>query len=1462
MQDRDRYLKITGLPEFDPKDEEELEDWADTAASYVTRYALSLPIFQELWCGVSTLGLRPVIAEVEAERYEELVSKVALALFPRSRYVSILEAELFHGREQNSSLQVHTWLRTRAARYLRLCMRRERTVGITDCRLYESVLASFPTSIQAELCKGGRKTIKSLFTEAPDLEESLKAHRRNKVEPLGAMAAEETPEQSQRSPAARPPPTPCRACNQLHWYKECPYRKSRCDHCQKIGHLKVACRNAVEKDYKGRVNVRLESKPGSTRLYARKDRTTGERVTTAEDVLQFLQQRIQRRSQKAKERRQLKNAGAPRKKSHKRSHPTALAQPAKKADSLSETSSSATSSSSESSEDSLAEVLHAYAAEPATHSEGWVRIPCIVNGKPTSAVADTGAVLTLCGTETAHRLGLTRTKTSRKFRGIGGTNSGFLSKPIIIRIGEKEMSTEISIVEQGDLPLLIGLDVLRALQLSVDSAGNTVFQRQTGGLVAVSWEEHKLITEKNDNFKVDTISGVDESLSDEQLLHKYKTDTFSVLTQHLPPSEQQQVWEVFKNRHECWLRPRGGEIHAIKASFEVEGPPIKQGIRPMSEEMRTELEKQVKDMLAKGVISPSKSPWGAPPVFVKKKTGEWRMCIDYRRLNKRMKGDAYPLPLIWDNLQLAAHHKYYTCLDCNWGFWNLPLDEKSKELTAFVSPLGSYQFNVLPFGIKNAPSEFQRAMDVVLSHLYQKGVLTYIDDIVIFTDTLEAHLERLAQVLDACAKQGLFLKLAKSEILKPEVTLLGHIVGRSGIRAHPKKIEAIMRATAPKTKPELRSFLGLSGYIRRFVPSYAAKVEPLTKLLKKNQEWEWNSEQEKAFQALKKEIEVSVMLAAPSLRGKSGYDRFALLTDASDVALGSALLLVSKSDFVVIEFASKTLTPAERKWSTREREAFAIHWAVKRFEDYLKGTHFFVLTDHESLRWMWKSTTGKVQRWALHLQQFAFDTIHLSGKINYMADYLSRCIPDAADDELLDEIACPSYWAGLSQHRALTVEEIKEAMKEENTEEEILKNITKGEDELYYHARSGKLYLPQALVHDVIHLFHTGPFGGHAGINRTARRINKFFWWPKLHRTVSEYVRSCLLCQRRQTRAEHPVLHGVLTRPAAFQLVSIDFVGPLQHNEQVWYYAVGIDHFSRFVQAVTSAGPDTNHAIRFLRDHWILPFGCPDCVLTDRGPAFRSSDFDKFCTQSIGAYHVYTSPYYPQGNGINEASHQSLDRALRAHLVYCQTEIPPRSSKEVFPEALSLAVAIHNATPHIGTGASPYELLYGQPLVLPHLQHFRHSPDPKATQLRREEARARDLVQQSLKTQRVTYLNGEKVEPGDFVIFLMSDYEKKLKGDSPDILDSNWSLPHRVIKVEDTVAFVVPIGSGPRAVPRQIPKRILQKLTCNYPEDLHEITMVQLTYRPPYRPWQRQRPPFKRPRRWSDVDRDLKMKEN
>ena len=274
---------------------------------------------------------------------------------------------------------------------------------------------------------------------------------------------------------------------------------------------------------------------------------------------------------------------------------------------------------------------------------------------------------------------------------------------------------------------------------------------------------------------------------------------------HVDEEVRHNVWSIFSEYKECWLRPRPGAVKHHKAHYEYKGPVIKQTQRYMAPDLEEEFKRQTLAMSKSGVLVDSKSPFASVPVFTKKKDGGWRLCLDYREVNKHITPDRYPIPRLWDCVNRAAHHNLYCCLDVNWGFWSLPLDEESRMITAILTPYGLKEFTVTPFGIRNSPPEFQRMMDAVFIHI--ANLQKYIDDIVLHTNTTDEMYSLLRTVLQRCVEAGLYLKLSKLELFQTEVTLLGFLVGILGIKPHPKKVQGIRDAKFPRSKKQMRSFL-------------------------------------------------------------------------------------------------------------------------------------------------------------------------------------------------------------------------------------------------------------------------------------------------------------------------------------------------------------------------------------------------------------------------------------------------------------------------------------------------------------------------------------------------------------------------------------------------------------------------------------------------------------------------------
>lgn len=407
---------------------------------------------------------------------------------------------------------------------------------------------------------------------------------------------------------------------------------------------------------------------------------------------------------------------------------------------------------------------------------------------------------------------------------------------------------------------------------------------------------------------------------------------------------------------------------------------------------KEEVKSQVSKMLQQGIIQPSTSPFSSPVWVVPKKLDasgkqKWRIVIDYRKLNEVTVDDKYPLPNISDLLDQLGKCQYFTTLDLASGFHQIEIDKKDIEKTAFSVENGHYEFIRMPFGLKNAPATFQRVMDNVLLGIQNERALVYMDDILIYSPTIYEHINRLKEVFTRLRNSNLKIQPDKCEFLRKEVAYLGHIITKDGVKPNPQKCQAIKDFPEPRNPKEIKSFLGLTGYYRRFIPNFAKIAKPLTKLLQKDIPFHFNKECSESFEKLKNFLMTEPILIYPNFE-----ETFILTTDASAFAIGAILSQGPINKDLPIAYASRTLCSSEIKMSVIERELLAIIWAVKHFRPYLYGRKFKLVTDHRPLTWLFsiKDPGSRLARWRLKLEEYDYEIIYKPGKINKNADALSR----------------------------------------------------------------------------------------------------------------------------------------------------------------------------------------------------------------------------------------------------------------------------------------------------------------------------------------------------------------------------------------------------------------------------------------------------------------------------------------
>ena len=708
------------------------------------------------------------------------------------------------------------------------------------------------------------------------------------------------------------------------------------------------------------------------------------------------------------------------------------------------------------------------------------------------------------------------------------------------------------------------------------------------------------------------------------------------LPENLSPLQQQQLTELFKEFQDVFSQGDDdlGNTPLLQHGIETNGPPLRQPYRRQNPAVRREEMAQVQQMLSSDVIRPSNSPWASPVVMVRKKDGSLRFCVDFRQLNAATVKDAHPLPRIDDLLDALHGAKWFSTLDLKSGYWQVPIAEQDKEKTAFRTSSGQlFEFNQVPFGLCNAPATFSRLMDRVLAGLHWETCLFYLDDIIVFSSTWEDHLARLREVFERLRHAKLKLGPAKCTFAAKEVSYLGHRVTEEGLLPDPTLLAAIRDIPPPKTATEVRSFLGLAGYYRRYVKGFAAIAAPLHALTRKDALFHWSEDCQAAFDQLKVRLTTSPITAFPDFSKE-----FRLYTDASTAGLGAILAQIRDGKERIICCASRALNKAEKSYPATKLECLAIVWAVAKFRPYLMAMPFEVYTDHYALQWLKTMRTGSalLHRWSAALEEYDFTVRHRPGKVQTHVDGLSRLPvgPAPPEDALLH----------------LQVENEEEARR-----------------------------LAQEL-HTATHL------GGQALWKLFSDRYSH----KAGRRICIEVAQSCPQCQRGSDYGHRQKTTGTIESRGPWDTLSVDIVGPLPADRRHEFVIVFVDCFSRYTVLV----PASNHTADTVSDallrHVVPYFGTPRRLLSDRGREFVGDVWGKL-TRSLGIQRVLTSPYHPEGNSINERSHRTMNNMLRARLL---RDLPSRKWVVEIP-GIMLALNAMAHEPHgfsasmIATGREP-----------------------------------------------------------------------------------------------------------------------------------------------------------------------------
>jgi hypothetical protein len=699
------------------------------------------------------------------------------------------------------------------------------------------------------------------------------------------------------------------------------------------------------------------------------------------------------------------------------------------------------------------------------------------------------------------------------------------------------------------------------------------------------------------------------------------------------------------------------------------------------------IDQLVQDMMDQGIIQHSNSPFASPTVLVRKKDGSWRLCVDFRRLNSHTIKDRFPIPLIEDLLDELGGSSIFSKLDMKSGYHQLRMAPGEEHKTAFKTHSGHYEYLVMPFGLTNAPASFQALMNHLFAPYLRKFVIIFFDDILVYSQCSADHEIHLEFVFQTLRDNGLFLNRSKCHFATTCVEYLGHLITKEGVSTDPSKISAVSSWPLPKNLKQLRGFLGLAGYYRRFVKDFGKIAQPLTDLLKRDN-FHWNQMSTNAFEALK-----HALTSAPVLQLPDFSKTFIVETDASGCGLGAVLM----QDKHPIAYISKSLGPRQQALSVYERELLAIIYAVQKWGAYLSHAAFTIKTDQKSIKYILeqKLNTPFQQAWVSKLMGFEFDIQYKEGVFNTAADALSRkegaellvSLLDSNIPSLMDQIK-----ASWDSDATLT-----KIISELHVDPSTHSKFSWANREL---RRKGKLVVGNnvELKQQIMHWMHNSAAGGHSGRDNTSARIKSLFFWKGLVKDVQQYIRNCKICQTcKPDLAASPGLLQPLPIPSLiWSDISMDFIEGLPASSGKHVIFVVVDRLSKYAHFIPLSHPySALDVAQVFLDNIFKLHGMPNSITSDRDPIFLSQFWTEFFTLQGVALNKSTA-YHPQTDGQTEIVNKSLETYLR-----CMCAEKPQA----WSKWLSLAEWWYNTSFHSAIQSTPFEVVYGQPppMNLPYL---------------------------------------------------------------------------------------------------------------------------------------------------------------
>ncbi|GFX47043.1 hypothetical protein TNCV_316651 [Trichonephila clavipes] len=1011
-----------------------------------------------------------------------------------------------------------------------------------------------------------------------------------------------------------------------------------------------------------------------------------------------------------------------------------------------------------------------------------------VNELPCNMIIDTGANVSIIRNDLAQKLKekLIWTPPRVVLQTVTGEKIDIHGKlKVKIQFGDTTYQHAVYVADIAD-PFILGLDFLKEHGFTLDFNKNEL--RSIHEEVTIFKIEHRTESIRQKGEVLATCSPVTCVCKSSSLLLSNSPQQLTpdlLENAELSPEQKSSAERLFQEFEDVFSRNSSDIGHTTVTQHRIDTadhPPIKQHPRRLPFAKQEEVGTLLREMQENDIIEPSSSPWASPIVLVRKKDGSTRFCVDYRKLNDVTKKDSYPLPRIDDTLDTLSGHKWFSTLDLKSGYWQVEIhpEDREKQHSLPAKDYGS--------------SKSCRGR------------------------TFEEHLQNIRKVLSKLSDANLKLNPSKCKFFQKEVNYLGHIISAEGVRTDPEKVSAVKNWKRPENLRELRSFLGLCTYYRKFVKGFSNIARPLHKLTESKQKFQWTKECEDSFLQLKEALTSSPILIYPQ------PDKpFILDTDASNESVGAVLSQEIDGQERVVAYWSKCLSKPERNYCVTRKELLAIVKAIEHFHHYLYGQKFLLRTDHASLTWLmnFRNTEGQVARWIQRLNEYYFDIRHRKGSSHGNADALSRrpcpencrhCSrvetkydyairqittstatpPDPWSDEKVreDQMADPDIkpliefmesssnkpsWQDISAYSP-TTKQYWALWNSLHLRNGVLYRKFESEDGKTFR---WQLVLPRFRIPEVLKELHGSPTGGHFGVMKTLHRVRERFFWGKVRADVEQWCKSCDACSARKGPKIRS--RGKLHRynvGAPFERIAFDILGPLPRT--------------------ASGAPTVAEAVV---QHWISRYGVPLQLHSDQGRNFVSAVLKGVC-ELLGIDKTKTTPLHPQSDGMVERFNRTILNNL---------SLMVSKNQQDWDQKVPLFLLAYRSAVHETTGYSPSQMLFGRDLRLPCDLLFGRPPDTPSSpeeyvqnlQARFEDvhnlARERiNLRTEKMKTRYDTKATGHQFKEGDKVWFYNPT---RRKGLSPK-LQSHWDGPYTILKIINDV--VIRIRKSTNSKPRVV----------------------------------------------------------